>query len=105
MPHCCSKLPRVTSLVKEIYDDMRKQFFCGLIGPLDILLALVTAHQLLASLMLILPSRLPLLPGLEDGGVQGFFSKFLMGGTQNFRSPSVPDGDEVRWGGGLAKKI
>ena len=26
------------------------------------------------------------------------------GGTQNFRSPSVPEGDEVRWGG-LAKKI
>ena len=37
---------------------------------------------------------------------QGFFSKFLMGGgTQNFRSPLVPDGDEVGWGGGLAKKI
>ena len=35
---------------------------------------------------------------------QGFFSKFLMGGTQNFRSPLVPDGDEVRWGGGLGKK-
>ena len=34
---------------------------------------------------------------------QGFFSKFLMGGTQNFRSPSVPDGDEAGWGG-LAKK-
>ena len=33
-----------------------------------------------------------------------FFSKFLMGGTQNFRSPSVPDGDEVGWGG-LVKKI
>ena len=31
--------------------------------------------------------------------VQGFFSKFLMGGTQNFWSPSVPDGDEVGWGG------
>ena len=30
-------------------------------------------------------------------GLQGFFSKFLMGGTQNFRSPS-----DV---GGLAKKI
>ena len=25
----------------------------------------------------------------------GFFSKFLMGGTRNFRSPSVPDGDVV----------
>ena len=36
---------------------------------------------------------------------QGFFSKFLMGGgTQNFRSPSVPDGDEVGWGGGTCKK-
>ena len=34
---------------------------------------------------------------------QGFFSKFLMGGTQNFRSPSVPDGDEVRWGGTCEK--
>ena len=29
-----------------------------------------------------------------------FFSKFLMGGTQNFPSPSVPDGDEVGRGGG-----
>ena len=29
------------------------------------------------------------------GETQGFFSKFLRGGTQNFRSPSVPDGDEV----------
>ena len=27
-----------------------------------------------------------------------------MGGTQNFRSPSVPNGDEVGGGGGLAKK-
>ena len=38
---------------------------------------------------------------------QGFFSKFLMAGTtQKFWSPSVPDGDEVRWGGGgFAKKI
>ena len=36
---------------------------------------------------------------------QGFFSKFLMGGTQNFRSPSVPDGDKVRWGGGDLRKI
>ena len=35
---------------------------------------------------------------------QGFFSKFLMGGTQNFRSPLVPDGDEVGWGGGTCKK-
>ena len=34
---------------------------------------------------------------------QGFFSKFLMGGTQNFRSPLVPDGDEVRWGGTCEK--
>ena len=32
---------------------------------------------------------------------QGFFSKFLMGGgARNFWSPSVPDGDEVGWGGG-----
>ena len=38
-------------------------------------------------------------------GRQGFFSKFLMGGgTQNFRSPSVPDGDEVGWGGGTCEK-
>ena len=37
---------------------------------------------------------------------QGFFSKFLMGGTQNFQSPLVSDGGEVGWGGGeLAKKI
>ena len=35
---------------------------------------------------------------------QGFFSKFLMGGTQNFRSLSVPDGTKSD-GGGLAKKI
>ena len=35
---------------------------------------------------------------------QGFFSKFLMGGTWNFRSPSVPDGDEVGWGGGTYEK-
>ena len=35
--------------------------------------------------------------------VQGFFSKFLMGGTQNFWSPSVNDGDEVGWGGDLRK--
>ena len=27
-----------------------------------------------------------------------------MGGPQNFQSPSVPDGDEAGWGGGLAKK-
>ena len=33
-----------------------------------------------------------------------FFSKFLMGGTQNFSSPSVPDGDEIG-GGGTCKKI
>ena len=32
---------------------------------------------------------------------QGFFSKFLMGGTQNFLSPSKSDGG----GGELAKKI
>ena len=34
--------------------------------------------------------------------VQGFFSKFLMGGLKIFgphRSPT-PDGDEVGWGGG-----
>ena len=47
---------------------------------------------------------LPLYPYLWhlttwEGGFQGFFSKFLMGGgTQNFRSPSVPDGNEVGWG-------
>ena len=29
---------------------------------------------------------------------QGFFSKFLMGGPQNFRSPSVPDGALVDGG-------
>ena len=36
----------------------------------------------------------------------GFSSKFLMGGgeTHNFWSPSVPDGDEVRWGGGTCEK-
>ena len=34
---------------------------------------------------------------------QGFFSKFLMGGTQNFRSPSGTDGDEVGWGGTCEK--
>ena len=33
-----------------------------------------------------------------------FFSRFLMGGTQNFRSPSVPDGDEVGRGKDLRKK-
>ena len=37
--------------------------------------------------------------------LQSFFSKFLMGGTQNFSSPSVPDRDEVGWGGGACKKI
>ena len=42
--------------------------------------------------------------GFARATPQGFFSKFLMGGTQNFRSPSVADGDEVGWGG-LAKKI
>ena len=38
--------------------------------------------------------------------LQGFFSKFFFGGTQNFWSPSVPDGDEVGWGvgGNLRKK-
>ena len=41
-------------------------------------------------------------PMLHTISYQGFFSKFLMGGTQNFLS--VPDGDEVGWGG-LAKKI
>ena len=30
---------------------------------------------------------------------QGFFSKFLMGGLKNLWSPSVPDGDEIGWGG------
>ena len=34
--------------------------------------------------------------------LQGFFSKFLMGGTQNFWSPSVPDGDKSD--GGTWKK-
>ena len=46
--------------------------------------------------------------GTSLGALQGFFSKFLMGGTQNFRSPSVPDGDEVLDGGGggdLQKKF
>ena len=39
-----------------------------------------------------------------ESGEQGFFSKFLMGGgTQNFRSLSVPDGDEVGWGGTCEK--
>ena len=35
-------------------------------------------------------------------GNQGFFLKIFEGGggTQNLRSPSVPDGDEVGWGGG-----
>ena len=28
-----------------------------------------------------------------------------LGGTQNFWSPSVPDGDEVRWEGDLRKKL
>ena len=43
---------------------------------------------------------------LLGAGLQGFFSKFLMGGgTRNFWSPSVPDGDVVGWGGGLMKKI
>ena len=37
-------------------------------------------------------------------GARVFFSKFLMGGTQNFRSPSVPDGDEVGWGGDTCKR-
>ena len=36
--------------------------------------------------------------GIEPYHFSGFFSKFLMGGTQNFWSPSVPDGDEVGWG-------
>ena len=35
--------------------------------------------------------------------LQGFFSKFLMGGTQIFWSLSVPDGDKVGWGEGLKK--
>ena len=38
-----------------------------------------------------------------DTVAQGFFSKFLMGGTRNFRSPSVPDRDEVGWGGTCEK--
>ena len=38
------------------------------------------------------------------GGYQGFFSKFLVGGTQNFWSLSAPDGDEVGWGGGTCEK-
>ena len=37
-------------------------------------------------------------------GCPGFFSKLLMGGTQNFRSPSVPNGDKVIWGGGDLQK-
>ena len=42
---------------------------------------------------------------LYTQNIQGFFSKFLMGGTQNFWSPSVPDGDKAGWGGvELAKK-
>ena len=36
---------------------------------------------------------------------QGFFSKFLMGEPQNFLSPSVPDGDEVGWGGTCEKNM
>ena len=35
--------------------------------------------------------------------MQVFFSKFLMGGTQNFQSPSVPDGDKVGWRGTCEK--
>ena len=35
----------------------------------------------------------------------GFFSKFLMVGTQQFWSPSVPDGDDVGWGGDLQKNL
>ena len=34
---------------------------------------------------------------------QGFFSKFLMGGDSKFLVPSVPDGDEVGWGGTCEK--
>ena len=30
--------------------------------------------------------------------VQGFFSKFLMGGLIFFSSPSVPAGDKIKWG-------
>ena len=42
---------------------------------------------------------------LKSGFVcAGFFPKFLMGGL-NFRSPSVPSGDKVGWGGGTLKKI
>ena len=41
---------------------------------------------------------------LGKGHRRVFFSKFLMGGTQNFWSPSVPDGDEVGWGGGTCEK-
>ena len=33
-----------------------------------------------------------------------FSLNFWWGGTQNFPSPSVPDGDEVGWGGDLWKK-
>ena len=42
----------------------------------------------------------PFLDSNLCGMAQGFFSKFLMGWTHNFSSPSVPDGDEVGWGGG-----
>ena len=36
--------------------------------------------------------------------IQVFFSKFLMGGTQIFLSPSGTDGDKIRWGGGTCEK-
>ena len=37
----------------------------------------------------------------------GFFSLNVWwgGGTQNFRSPSVPDGGEVRWRGACEKNV
>ena len=34
----------------------------------------------------------------------GFFSLIFDGGTQNFWFSSVPDGDEVGWGGGTCEK-
>ena len=35
---------------------------------------------------------------------RGFSLNFWWGGNSNFRSPLVPNGDKVGWGGGLVKK-
>ena len=52
---------------------------------------------------------LVLIPSWPDiyasDNAQGFFSKFLMRGLKIFRPPLLPNGDEVGWGEGLAKKI